>query len=47
MVTRSVVVAGKTVVKAFAFLLLKLSRRNAIVVALVAISSYSSCSCSE
>jgi hypothetical protein len=44
---RSVVVPGKTVVKAFAFLLLRLSRRDAIVVALVAISCYSSCSCSE
>ena len=44
---RSLVVAGKTVVKAFAFLLLNLSGRDAIVVALVAISCYSSCSCSE
>ena len=46
-VDRSVVVPGKTVVKAFAFLLLRLSRRDAIVVALVAIGWYSSCSCSE
>jgi len=44
---RSAGVADKTVVKAFAFLLLQLSGRAAIVVALVAINCYSSCSCSE